>query len=34
MPATENESFGYLPWIFLLLTAIVMLVLYIVVAVV
>lgn len=34
MPATEDESFGYLPWLFILLTVIVLLVLYIVVAVV
>ena len=32
MPATESESFGYLPWIFILLSVIVMLVLFIVVA--
>ena len=34
MPATEHESFGFLPWVIILATVIVMLVLYIVVAVV
>ena len=30
MSATKDESFGYLPWIIILVTVIVMLVLYIV----
>jgi hypothetical protein len=34
MPATESDSFGYLPWIFILLSLIALGVLYIVVAVI
>ena len=34
MPTTEGDSFGYLPWIVILVTVIVILVLYIVVSIV